>query len=66
MTHQHEKEEENYDFIYYLVGLLSGLFTGAILYATNASFMWVPVLGIFGLLFTAFFLKTLVKGREDA
>jgi hypothetical protein len=61
MTQHHETEEENYDFIYYLVGLLSGLFTGVIL---ESSFIWIPILGIFGLLFTAFFLQLLVKNSD--
>jgi uncharacterized membrane protein YeaQ/YmgE (transglycosylase-associated protein family) len=64
MTHHHHEEEEkiSYESFYYIVGLLSGLFTGAIL---EAGFIWVPILGIFGLLFTGFFLSVFVRGRED-
>ncbi|MDB4905204.1 MAG: hypothetical protein JWQ63_4485 [Mucilaginibacter sp.] len=62
MTHHHE-EEKNYDYIYYLVGLISGLFVGVVI---DAGFIWIPILGIFGLLFTAFFIKLLVQGRERA
>ena len=58
-----ENEEESYDYLYYVVGLLSGLFTGAIL---ESSFIWVPILGLVGLLFAAFFVKLLVQGREKA
>jgi hypothetical protein len=62
MTHHHE-EEKNYDYIYYLVGLLSGLFTGVVI---GGSCIWVPILGLFGLLFAAFFIKLFVHGRERA
>ena len=61
--HQPEEEKENYDNIYYIVGLLSGLFVGVIL---DSAFIWIPILGIFGLLFTAFFLSVFVRGREEA
>jgi hypothetical protein len=63
MTHQHEKEKESYVNIYYLVGLLSGLFAGASL---DAGLIWIPIMGVFGLLFTAFFYKLLVEGRADS
>jgi uncharacterized membrane protein YeaQ/YmgE (transglycosylase-associated protein family) len=63
MTHQHHKEQENYDKIYYIVGLLAGLFTGVVI---NNGIIFIIIMGIFGLLFTAFFLQLLVKGREDA
>jgi hypothetical protein len=63
MTHQHHKEQENYDKLYYTVGLLAGLFTG---YVIDQGIILIVILGIFGLLFTAFFLQLLVKGREDA
>ncbi|HEY8780255.1 MAG TPA: hypothetical protein VIM16_01465 [Mucilaginibacter sp.] len=63
MTHQHKEKEESYDSIYYIVGLLSGLFTGLVL---DARFIWIPIMGLFGLLFTSFFIKLLVEGREDS
>jgi membrane associated rhomboid family serine protease len=63
MTHHHHKEEENYSNLYYIVGLLAGLFTGVIL---DGGITWVVVMGIFGVLFTAFFRAILVKGRGDA
>ena len=62
MTTHHE-EEKNYNYIYYLVGLLSGLFVGVIL---GSGFIWIPILGIFGLLVAASFLKVFVEGRENA
>jgi len=62
MAHHHQKEEEkNYDFIYYLVGLISGLFTGAV---CGVSMIWVLVGGLLGLLTAAFYVKVLTKGRE--
>jgi hypothetical protein len=64
MTHQHHQEEEKKDdYVYYLVGILSGLFVGVIL---ESSFIWIPILGVFGLLFTAFFKAVFVKGRGNA
>jgi hypothetical protein len=48
--------------IYYLIGLLSGLFIGATL---EGEFIWVPILGVVGLLFAALFLTVFVKGRAD-
>lgn len=62
MAHHSKEEKDNFDYVYYIVGLVSGLFTGAIL---RSGFIWVPVLGVFGLLLAAMYLKLLVKGRED-
>jgi len=56
MTH-HKEEVKSDDYIYYLVGLLSGLFIGA-----TISFIWIPILGVVGLLFAAFFLAVFVRG----
>jgi hypothetical protein len=63
MTHHHHKEQENYDKLYYTVGLLAGLFTGVVI---DNGIILIVILGIFGLLFTGFFLQLLVKGRGDA
>jgi len=63
MTHHHETEKINDKNLYYLIGLLTGLFIGATL---EGSWLWIPILAIVGLLFTAFFLTVLVKGRADA
>ena len=63
MTHHHEKEEENYVNLFYIVGLLSGLFTGVVI---DNGLILTLILGVVGLLFTAFFVKLLVSGREDS
>ncbi|MGZ3757400.1 MAG: hypothetical protein ACXVAY_11330 [Mucilaginibacter sp.] len=59
----HDKKEENLDYVYYLVGLLSGLFVGFII---DKGFTWIPVGGVLGLLTAAFFLNVLAKTSEDA
>ncbi len=62
MAHHHEEEEKgSLDYIYYLVGLFSGLFIGFVL---DLSFIWIPIMGVFGLMFAGFFLAIFVKGRE--
>jgi hypothetical protein len=62
MANHQEEEEKNYDFLYYLVALVSGLFVGAII---DKGFTWIFVGGVLGLLSAALFLKVLVKGREQ-
>jgi hypothetical protein len=65
MAHHHNKEKEeekSYDFVYYVLGLVTGVFTGAIL---DVGMIWALVGGVLGLLSAAFFLNVLVKGRED-
>ncbi|PTQ99925.1 hypothetical protein C8P68_102755 [Mucilaginibacter yixingensis] len=59
----HKKEEENYDSLFYIIGLLAGMFTGAVI---EKGFTWVVVGGVMGLLTAAFFLNVLVKGSEKA
>jgi len=63
MKHEEKQEEISYDYIYYLVGLFSGLFIGFIL---DSGFIWIPILGVVGLLFAAFFLVVFVRGRGKA
>jgi hypothetical protein len=63
MKHHQKAEKENLNYIYYLVGILSGLFTGAII---NVSFVWILVGGIFGFLTAAFFVNVLAKSSEEA
>ncbi|MDN3550401.1 hypothetical protein [Mucilaginibacter aquaedulcis] len=58
---QHE-EEKNLDFIFYLVGLVSGLFVGGII---DKGFTWIFVGGVLGLLTAGFFVTVLVKGRNE-
>jgi hypothetical protein len=61
MKQQHT-EEKNYDYLYYVIGLFFGLLTGAVL---EKGFILIPIGGVIGLLTAGFFLKVLVKGRED-
>jgi len=63
MSHHPKAEKENLDYVYYLVGILSGLFTGAII---NVSCAWILVGGLFGFLFAAFFVQVLAKSSEKA
>jgi len=63
MAHHKEEEEKSYDFIYYVLGLVTGVFTGAIL---DVGLIWALVGGVLGLLSAAFYLNVLVKGREEA
>jgi hypothetical protein len=63
MTHHHEAKKIEYEDIYYLVGLIGGLFTGVVI---EGNWLWIPILGIVGVLFTAFFLTVFVRGRADA
>ena len=62
MTH-HKEEEKNVDYLYYLIGLLSGLFTGVVI---DYAFILIPILGVVGLLFAGFFLNVFVRGRGNA
>lgn len=64
MTHHtHTEKKISYENIYYLVGLISGLFTGVII---EGSWLWIPVLAIVGVLFTSFFLTIFVRDSADA
>lgn len=63
MTHHHQKDEINDINIYYLVGILGGVFIGLIL---ESGFIWLPILGIVGWLFTAFFISVFVRGHVDS
>jgi hypothetical protein len=63
MAHQAKEEEKSYDFVYYIFGLVTGVFTGAIL---DVGMIWALVGGVLGLLSAGLFLKVLVKGREEA
>jgi membrane associated rhomboid family serine protease len=64
MAHHHEekKEEVNFNALYYLVGMLSGLFVGAII---DKGYTWIFVGGVLGLLTAALFLSVFVRGREQ-
>jgi hypothetical protein len=62
MTRHHEEEKEDYTYLYYLAGLFGGFFIGLIL---ESGFIWIPIMGIVGLLFTTFFRSVFVNGRAD-
>jgi membrane associated rhomboid family serine protease len=65
MAHHHEeekKDEVNFNALYYLVGLLSGLFVGVII---DKGYTWIFVGGVLGLLTAALFLSVFVRGREQ-
>ncbi|QEM12869.1 MULTISPECIES: hypothetical protein [Mucilaginibacter] len=58
----HKEEKENFDFIYYLVGLVTGLFVGFII---DKGFTWIFVGGVLGLLTAAAYIAVLVRGRNE-
>lgn len=64
MSHHHHphKEEENFDYVFYVVALFTGLFVGAVV---NRGLIYIPIGGVLGLLTAGLFIKTLVKGREN-
>ena len=57
-----ETKKQNIDSLYYLLGLIFGILTAIV---SRAPFLWVIGGGIIGLLFAAFFLNYLVKGRHE-
>lgn len=61
--HPHKEEEKNVDSYFYIIGLLAGLFTGAVV---NQGLIYIPIGGVLGLLTAVLFLKVLVKGRQNA
>ncbi|MBS1501834.1 MAG: hypothetical protein JST32_07215 [Bacteroidetes bacterium] len=62
MEHHAKEEEKSYDYLYYVVALVCGLFTGAVV---DSGYTWIFVGGILGLLMAALFLKVFVRGREE-
>ena len=64
MAHQHEeaKEEVNFSALYYIVGLLTGLFIGVVI---DQGFTWIFSLVVVGLLLAALFQSVFVRGREQ-
>ncbi len=60
---KHHEEVKNYDSLYYLVGLLTGLVVGVVI---DTTFVLIPILGVVGLLFAGFFLNVFVRGRGNA
>jgi len=60
MEHQQEKEID-FKGLYYIIGLLTGLVTGAVI--DNGIGLTIG-LGVTGLLFAGLFLQVFVRGRE--
>lgn len=58
--HHHNEDAKSYDQYYYLVGLLAGLFTGAII---EKGIVWIIAGGIVGLLTAGLYIKTAVRNR---
>ncbi|NCD69488.1 hypothetical protein [Mucilaginibacter agri] len=58
---QHE-EEKNFNYIYYVVAMISGMFVGAII---ERGVIYILVGAILGLLTAGLFLKTLAKSSHD-
>ena len=56
-----QHEDNNFYSIYYLVAMLTGIFIGVV---TGVSIGFTIGLGVTGLLFAGFFLRTFVKGHE--
>jgi hypothetical protein len=63
MSHHPKAEKENLDYVYYLVGILSGAFVGVVI---QVSCIWVLVGALLGFLFSAFFVQVLAKSSEEA
>ncbi len=62
MKHHEEEEVSNFDYLYYVIGMLSGAFTGLIL---DKGLIWALVGAVLGLLSGGLYLTVLVKGRAD-
>lgn len=62
MAHHAKEEEKSYDYLYYLVALVCGLITGAVI---DRGITWVIVGAVLGLLSAALYLKVFVRGREE-
>jgi hypothetical protein len=62
MEHHAKEEEKSYNYLYYVVALVCGLFTGAVI---DKGFTWIFVGGVLGLLTAALFLQVFVRGREE-
>ena len=61
--HQHHNEEEvkSYAYLYYVIGLVFGMITGAVI---EKDFIWIPIGGVLGLLTAAFFANVISKSSE--
>ncbi|MBC7401367.1 MAG: hypothetical protein H7289_15620 [Mucilaginibacter sp.] len=63
MSHHPKAEKENLNYVYYVVGTLSGLFVGVLI---DTSIATVVVAGVLGFLTAAFFVNVLAKSSEEA
>ena len=55
------QKEQNTDWIYYIIGLLTGML---VVISITWSFLWILFGGILGLIFGGTFLSKIVKGRH--
>jgi len=62
MAHHHEEKEKSVAPLYYLVGAVCGIFTGAVI---EKGITWVVVGAVLGLLAAALFQQVFVRGREQ-
>jgi len=63
MAHHHEEKKEfNVTNLYYLVGLVFGLMTGAVL---EVGIKWIIAGGVLGLLTALLYVAVFVRGREQ-
>jgi len=56
-----EQTEKNFDWLYYVIGLFTGML---VVISITWSFLWIVFGGILGLIFGGTFLERIVKGRE--
>lgn len=56
-----EENKNNFDWVYYVLGLFFGTLTAAII---SGSFGWSILGGIIGFIISAIFLNALVKDRK--
>jgi hypothetical protein len=59
--HQQQEEAKSYAYLYYVIGLVAGLYTG---YVIDRDFIWIPIGGVLGLLSAAFFANVVAKSSE--
>lgn len=56
-----EENSNSFDWVYYVIGLICGISTAAVI---SGSFLWSLFGGILGLIMAAWFINSIVKGRE--
>ncbi len=55
------ENKNSFEWVWYVLGILAGMLA---VIAVTPSFGWVLLGGIIGLIFAAFFLNKIVKGRH--